>query len=375
MDDGYDHMEEIGLSADRQVISGCRGLLTPDDSIREICARYLRDGGRVFDMLSKYEELSSLYPEDGGGEGGGMMRTVVSLLRANGATDHGAYTFYKENLRLMPGADRAVHYLRGLEPFFINTGSLEHHMMNVTESLGITMAGVNCSRASFDLIEIGKNDAKELREFVSEVAKMDPNVISDLIEVGLKEDHKGWGLLERIDSMITERIPEMEFFDGLSHVVSIGSNEKSYALLEIRNQTEINFDATVYVGSSPSDNNAMDIIRDTGGLAVSFNGSAEAVWGSNVAVMSPDSTVIAVLAAEFYDGGIESVFDLIGNWSADFIRKKEGPDRHLLKELIRVSGKRFPEVVAVNDDNREDIARRSEIYRKKVSESARYRGV
>jgi len=366
--DEYDHMEELGLMEDRQFICGCHGFLTPTNSTRDLCARYMRDGGRVFDVLSRYEEVASMFLRSEKDDGNGIIKMIVPLLRAHGVTDHGAYTFFKENLRLMPGAGQAMRYLRDLEPCFINTGALDHQMMNVTELLGIPMTNVNCSQASFDSVDISKQEGKELRDLAAKLARMDPD------EIGFTEEEGGTRAMGIIDAVIAERIPEMDLFNDLSNIVSIGANEKSYTLLEIRNQTSVDFDSTFYAGSGHSDHLAMDIVRDTGGLAVSFNGCADVVCTSNIAVISPDSTVVAVLAAEFYDGGIESVHELVDEWTLDHLRKKEGPDRHLLDELLRTSGRRLPEVARVTLDNMEELTERSEAYRKRLTDPGRYRG-
>jgi energy-converting hydrogenase A subunit R len=365
--DEYDHMDELGLTEDHQFICGCHGFLTPNNSTRDLCARYMRDGGRVFDVLTAYETVAAIDIRADREDGNGIVKMLVPLLRANGVTDHSAYTFFKENLNLMPGAEHAMHYIRDLEPCFINTEALDHQMMNVTDLLGIPMTNVNCSQAAFDSVDIGRREGKELRDFTARLARMDPNVILSGDE-GLSVRMVG-----EIDAMIADRLPKMDFFEDLSHVVSIGANEKSYTLLEIRNQTNIEFNSTFYVGSGPSDHLAMDIVKDTGGLAVSFNGCREAVWNADIAIMSRDSTVIALLAAEFYDSGMESVHSLIDGWGAESLRKKTGPDRHLIDELLRRSGRGLPEVVRVTEDNMEAVAEKSESYRRRLADPERYR--
>lgn len=369
MADEYNPMEEVGLSEDRQFITSCQGIISSNNNTRELCARYIRNGGRVFDVLSKYEEMN-IFPMKAGKEGASreLMRTLIPILKANGVTDHAAYSFSKDNLKLVPGAERTMKYLNELEPCFINTGALDHHMMTVTEAIGFPMTNVNCSQASFDAMDIPRQEAKELREMAGKIADMDPSLLpEDLSELETRGNERGWKIIESLDAMFLNRLPDMEFFPELAAVVSVGANEKSYALLEIRRQSSIDFDSTFYAGSGPTDHQVMDIVKDAGGLALSFNGCTDTVRNCDIAVISSDMITMAVLAAEFYNEGIEAVHTLAKNWERQFLKDKEGPDRYLLDTLLATYPKKLPEVFIVNNDNVDDVAKKSETYRKKIS--------
>jgi energy-converting hydrogenase A subunit R len=114
------------------------------------------------------------------------------------------------------------------------------------------------------------------------------------------------------------------------------------------------------------DYQAMDLVCDSGGLAMSFNGSEFAVHGCNIAVLSRDCTVAAVLVQEFYNEGIEAVFDLVGNWNRETLKKADCPDRCLMDAMIAANPKKLPEVYIINNSNVKDIAEKSNAYRKKL---------
>ena len=366
MGDEYNHLDDVGLMEDRQFICSSHGLITMNNNARNLCARFIKNGDRVYDVLSKYEEVS-IFQGNTMKEGASrdLIRTMAPLLRANGVTDHSAYTFGKEDLKLMPGAERAMKYIADLQPTFINTSSIEQHMMSVAEKLGFNMGNINSSQLPFEPIVINKKEARELREMCTTISKMDPKRIpTTLPEQGEPYDKEGWEMLVELDRIFLDRIPDMDFFSGLSSVISVGSNEKSYTLLEIRRQSSIDFDSTLYVGSGPTDNQALDIVRDGGGLAVSFNGSAATVRNADIAIISPDSTVVAVIAAEYYNEGIEAVHELIKNWNLDYLREKTGPDRYLLDSFIKKYPLELPEVIRVTNKNVKSVTQRSEDFRR-----------
>ena len=373
--DEYNPMDELGLHEDKQFVSNCHGFIVKNNNTRELCANFIKNGERLYDVLSRYEAVT-VYTSKTVKEGATreLMKLLVPLLKANGITDHSAYNLSGETLELMPGADKAMHYLGNLLPCFINTSSYEHHMMNVTESIGFPMSNVNCSQVSFDSLEMKTSEARELREISSKIARMSVDDLPEkFLEQGWGGTRKGWDMMEYLDRTFLERLPEMEIFMELEETVPIGVNEKSYTLLEIRRQSNIDFGSTVYVGGGATDHQALDIVSDGGGLAISFNGTEDSVRGSNVAVISSDSIVIAVLTAEFYNGGIESVHELIDNWNMDYLSKKEGPDKNLLDTFRSRFPKRLPEVFRINTGNIESVIEKSKTYRKKFYQNFTYK--
>jgi predicted HAD superfamily phosphohydrolase len=137
--------------------------------------------------------------------------------------------------------------------------------------------------------------------------------------------------------------------------------------MDMRRKTEVNLDCTAYLGNNGTDYPAMDIVRDNDGLSLSFNGDAYAVRGANVAVMSPNSIVAAVIISEFYVGGLERVYSLIESWDRDKLSKIEFSDRHLMNALFEAFPSKLPDAMIVDDDNIDDVIRESERYRKKLT--------
>ena len=373
--DEYNPMDELGLHEDKQFVSNCHGFIAKNNNTRDLCAKFIKNGERLYDVLSRYEAVT-VYTSKTVKEGATreLMKLLIPLLKANGMTDNSAYNLSRDTLDLMPGAERAMRYLGNLLPCFINTSSYEHHMMNVTDAIGFPMSNVNCSQVSFDSLEMKTSEARELREISSKIARMNVDDLPEKFqEQGWGCTRNGWDMMEYLDRTFLERLPEMDVFHELGETVPIGTNEKSYTLLEIRRQSGIDFGSTVYVGGGTTDHQALDIVNDGGGLAISFNGTEESVRGSNVSVISSDSIVIAVLTAEFYNGGIESVHELIDNWNMDYIAGREGPDKNLLDTFRSRFPKRLPEVSSVDEDNIEDIVERSKAYRKKFYQNFNYK--
>ncbi len=362
----YNPMEELGFIEDKQFISNCNGFISKNDNAKRMCGKFIRNGERFFDVVSRYDDIASYALNRDDSKNCTALKMIVPFLKAYGVTDHMAYEFSKEDLKLVPGADSTIRYLYELLPTFVTTGSFEHHMMAVCDSIKFPMTNVSCTRVEFDSMELDRQEAKSLREMAAKITSLHvPRTMYTLTEAKTLDD-EDTKIITELDKIFQDTIPDMGIEDDLKNVIQMGANEKAYALLEIRRKTEIEFNSTAYVGTGISDYQALDLVRDSDGLAVSFNGGEFAVRGCNVAVMGNNAIAVGVLAAEFYNEGIEAVYDLIENWDRDKLKAHKCSDRHLMDAMLKAYPKKLPRVVKVDRHNVDDITLESEEYRRKV---------
>jgi energy-converting hydrogenase A subunit R len=204
----------------------------------------------------------------------------------------------------MPGAATAVRYGYGLLPTFLATTSYEHHMMNVCDAIDFPMGNVSCTKVEFDSCEIRRQEAKELRDMAAEITALRIPKTEYSPHTPMEMDPGDVNIVSVLDRILADRLPRMDAGDIVYSVSTMGEDEKAYSLLEIRRKTEIDLDSTACIGGDSTDYRALDLVRDSNGLAMSFNGTESAVRGCNVAVMAKDSTVAAVLVQELYNEGI-----------------------------------------------------------------------
>ena len=362
----YNPMEELGLREERQFITANRGVLSANEYARDLCGKYVRNGTKLFDIIKRYERISSFLLSRRVETPSSTMQFILPFLKAGGVTDFDAYMFAKEDMILMPGAKETMGYLNSLLPSFISSSTFDHDMRAVCEALDFPVANATCSMTEFDSIELDRDEAKRIRDMAVEITKLkipDRRYSFEGGEVLSKEDTD---ILVLLDRLFTEELPDMKIYQAVNSMRAIGANEKSYSVLEIRRKTSIDFDSTMYVGTDIYDHMAMDIIKESDGLALSFNGNEFAVRASNVAVVGDDTTVIALLAAEFYDYGIEAVYDLIEDWSPKALRDHICSDNNIRDELLRRYPKKLPEVRKVDKSNVDEVSSVSESYRKKL---------
>lgn len=361
----YNVLEEIGMMLDKQTVCSCYGFISKNNISKQICTRYVRNGDRVFDVLSRYDYITAYLLNRADSRAGNVMKFVTPFLKAFGVTDHDMFELCKSNLDLVPGAGPTMRYLYNLMPTFITTSEFEHHIMNVCEAIDFPQCNVTCADADFDSIVIGRSEAKELRDMASKISALRVPKADYALGVPTSLDDLDVKIVDTLDKMLVDRLPHMDIAASLKDVTVIGANEKAYALLEVRRRTEVDLDSTVYIGGDATDYQALDLVRDSDGLAISFNGTEFGVRGANIAVMAKDSTVVAVLAQEFYNKGIEAVYSLVGNWDRKALKEVDCPDRHLMDAMLATNPRKLPDVRIVDRDNVDDIAAESDAYRRK----------
>ena len=79
----------------------------------------------------------------------------------------------------------------------------------------------------------------------------------------------------------------------------------------------------MYVGDSITDVEAFKLVRDNGGLTVSFNGNSYAVKNAEVAVLSESNLVTAVIADLFCKFGKEVTINALAILGFSSIRNGE----------------------------------------------------
>lgn len=359
-------MAELGLVEETQFICSDHVFLTRSNPVRDLCARYVKNGGRLYDVLSRYDTLSLYALGRDTANAGSVNRWVIPFLKSGGITDEAAYSFCRSTSIMMPDAERVLRYISSQMPAFISSESYEHHLMNLGESIGLPLSNISCNIFSFDAIKVSRPDARALRGIASTLinARLTEEMYSVTQSPYLnKFDSK---LVDVVDEEYMKKLCKMDFYEQLRKEIKVAGNEKAYAILELCRKKEIEMGATIVVGSDESDYPAMDLVRDSEGLSISFNGTEYAVRGANVAILDEHPITVAILSMEFYNGGIESVYDMIENWNIESLRRRPCADRNLMNMFLAQFPERLPEIYRVDDDNLKEVTIKSVAYRKRI---------
>ena len=216
-----------------------------------------------------------------------------------------------------------------------------------------------------DKYEIDEEETKRLRELQREISALPMIEIpknSRSVNDFSQRDQK---TIQRLDEIFWEEISRMESGMMLREVNPVGGSEKAKAVQDIVEKLEGSLDRVMYVGDSITDVQPLRLVRENGGLTVSFNGNDYAVREAEIAVLSGNTTVTSVLAETFNRSGKNHTFKLVEEWNPRGL-KRYCASPALRERMFGLYPDGFPPVERISADNRERLKRESSIFRKTV---------
>lgn len=366
MPDEFDPTVDLGLPPDKYIVCTCWGFLTKNNDARDLCGSFIDNGKHFFDVLDRYDRLTSYVLNREDATAGSYYKWCVPFLKAYGATDHLLYQKSKENLQMMPNAGRTMRYISNLMPSYITTSVFEHGMMEILDRLNVPLCQIADTKLCMDQSMMGRSEARKLRDLAAEISSLRiPDTFYELnVPTELRDEDVA--IIRGLDSVFPGKISTLGAMGLMESTDAMTSHKKAYRMLDIRRLTAIDLDSTMYIGSASTDFQPLDLVRDANGLAISFNGQEFTVRGSNVAIMSEDTTVASVFASVFFDKGSTTSTQLAENWSREYLRTMDFPDQSLLEAFLRENPDELPEVHLVTEKNVDEISKRSDAFRRTI---------
>ena len=96
MPDEFDPTVDLGLPPDRYAIFTNWGFISRNNDMRELCADFLEDGAHFFDVLDRYDKLTSFVLNREDATLGCAWKWSIPFLKAAGATD---YQIHKNSIK------------------------------------------------------------------------------------------------------------------------------------------------------------------------------------------------------------------------------------------------------------------------------------
>jgi energy-converting hydrogenase A subunit R len=349
----------------RVFVSDCEGPISKNDNAFELTSHFVPDGDKLFTVVSRYDDMLAEVVRKPGYEAGGTLKLVLPFLKAYGVTDQKMREFSAEHLVCVPGIKDSLQYVGGLAPAFIVSASYEHYLRALCEVLQFPFENTYCTRVCMDKYGIREKEKDELKQTEKEIARMpvfeipsDAESLDDLP----REDQK---TVKRLDEIFWKRIAEMEIGRIYCEVNPVGGGEKAEAIKDIVDRLGVEVADVMYVGDSITDDEAFRLVERKGGLTVSFNGNQYAIRNAEVAVLSENSIVTAIIADVFLRLGKSETLNMVKSWTRKRL-ERSSVSQTLLNRLFALYPDRLPKAKIITDQNMEKLAEESSRFRNKV---------
>ncbi|MBI4286506.1 MAG: hypothetical protein HY670_11520 [Chloroflexi bacterium] len=261
------------------------GPLSPQDNAYELM-KLFPSGDRVFEVLSRYDDLLALEKRAGYEPGDTLALIVPFLLRHNITLDNIASLAAKASFT--GGAEKLVTWLQGASwKIFCITTAYEQYAIHFTHKLGIFSNRLASTPFPIDSLRAlwSKEDASLIEQAEADILKLYPPVDDDKVK-------------HTLDDFFLDKLPATALGKALTEVKPVGGGRKLVALNRFAEANNEPLSRWVVVGDSITDARMLQAVAEGQGLAVAFNANEYALPYATVGLASTDiSDLTEVLGA------------------------------------------------------------------------------
>jgi energy-converting hydrogenase A subunit R len=349
----------------RIFISDCEGPISKNDNAFELAANFIPNGDAFFANISKYDDVLADILHKPGYSAGSTLKLILPFFKAYGVTDKQMDAFSENNIVLIANSRNTLHHIQAVAEAFIVSTSYQHYIKALCKVIEFPYKNTYCTKVKLDKCAITPQEKDRLRKIAQEIAGMHlvgiPEVATTIGDLSGNDQ----AIVQRLDDIFWSEIPKMFVGKFLLDVITVGGEQKAGAIRDIVKQLGADLVDVMYVGDSITDVEAFKLVRDNGGLTVSFNGNSYAVRNAEVAVLSESNLVTAVIADLFCKFGKEVTINALQSWGFSSLEYCE-VDPVLLKQLSGMYPNSLPKAQIVTTQNMESIVKESSEFRKKV---------
>lgn len=346
-------------------ISDCEGPISKNDNAFEITSHFVPQGAKLFAVISRYDDILADVLKKPGYKAGNTLKLTLPFLKAYNVTDRKMQRFSIQSLVLILNAKDTLRYVRDVAYAFIVSTSYGHFIKAVCEALKFPFENTYCTNVSIDKYSMTEEEKAVLKRFAKEISQM------PIIEIPSKakslhdfpENHRK--IIQRLDEIFWKEIANMNSGKIFYEVNPIGGEEKAKAVKDAAERVGIDLAEVMYVGDSITDMEAFRLVKENDGLTVSFNGNQYAIKNAEIAVLSENSIVTAIIADVFCRFGKQQALNMVENWNSEAL-KKSLVNQALLRRLFKLYSKELPKVKIITSKNMESLSKESNDFRKKV---------
>jgi energy-converting hydrogenase A subunit R len=288
------------------------GSLALNDNAFEICREFIQpQGDRFFQQANRYNDYLVKVAKRPGYKSGDSLKLILPFLKAHGLSNAQIEAYSRKNVRLVPGAEGAFKFLHSRDfPIFEISTSYRPFAEAVGLRLGFKKDRIFATEIDLDRYSLSAAEAGELKRLQGEIVAAPAIELPPDAAAAADLPAPVAEAVAVLDRIFGERLPAMEIGALFQEANPMGGPEKAKAVTDSLAPTKLAMADMIYVGDSITDVEAFEAVRAGGGLAISFNGSRDAVNAAEVIVVADSAWPLAMLMAIFQLWGKEGVLEV-----------------------------------------------------------------
>ena len=352
----------------RQYNTDCEGPISLNDNAQELAEFFLPDGAEFFAKLSKYDDFLADIEKKPGYRAGMTLRLILPFLKAYGATDEKIWDYSSKHISLVPGAKETLQYINGLMPAFIISTSYKPYIHSICERVDFPKERAFCTDLNLDAFDVSSGELENLKRIGEQITAMPMIELPDDATTFDELPDTTKATIVKLNKIFWEEIVALKSGEMYKNATVVGGQEKANVVAQNAASLGSRLSDVMYVGDSITDVHALAIVKDAGGLAVSFNGNRYAVESAEIVCLAEETSAVSILAAMFQEGGRKATIELVKNWSLPALTEAQ-IDGDLIPDKARrlaAYGEDLPTVELVEDSNKAKLIEESIAMRKAV---------
>ena len=295
--------------------SDLEGPVSSHDNALKVCERYVSEGGRVFPLLSRYDDILALANKEGY-EPGDTLKLLVPFLVGAGVTEEDIATVSAE-AGLVTGIRELFDVLQKESCLvWIISTSYHQHALSIAQRVGVPLEQVCCTEFPINRIreEAGQADLIRVERVRRELAQLfHEDLDSGVIDEKLKR---------LLNSFFWEELPKTKLGAAMAQVSVCGGRRKVRAV-----ECSIQYGAGGYlsdafvVGDSITDFRMAQAVEAAGGIAVAWNGDQYIIPYASCGIAAVDARSVKPLFDAWREGGRSAARELV-----ETMPEPENPD-------------------------------------------------
>jgi energy-converting hydrogenase A subunit R len=284
-------------------ITNCEGPVSKNDSTCEIAEAFLPEGGKLFTLLKQFDDYLGDIEKIKSHVYGDSLKYILPFLKAANVTDKDVREFANQHISVTNGTKEMFAFMQEKMGIYIVSTSYVHYVEEIAKYLGLEPANTYSTRVVFDDYAMGEREQKMFTGLTNAFLQLPPISWN---EAGVVPPD-GQFAIDSLKAFLLERLSTLSVNQWLKSIRLMSGANKADAVLDIAKRGNVSLEDIIYVGESITDANALSLVREQGGLSISYNGNSQAVLNAEYIVVSKDAGILKEMALTFCQSGKKSI--------------------------------------------------------------------
>ena len=286
-------------------ITRCEGPITLNDNAYDLAQAYIPDGDKLFANLGKFEEYLAYIERTEADQYGSSLRYILPFLKVAGVTDSAVKGFCRQRMVLTKGAVEAIGEIKENMDVYVVGTSFCQCLESVVQDLGLEETHAFSTKVSFDAYEMAEREQMIFTGLLGALSQL-PLISWDKARVVAPEAQFS---IDSLKTFLQERLPSLSVYRWIKDTTPIGPKERADLVRRIAGEKGVHLKDVAYVGSDASDAVALSLVREHGGLSISFNGDRDTALNAEFLVVSHDAAILKEMMRVFCKSGKDDILE------------------------------------------------------------------